>query len=244
MCNSQHTVLCYLIRYISLAESRHDLPSCTKFHAFHTLLFAHHRARDVSLEAATSMLASAAYVLAWHQGAGDAGDESDDEDDAGADGDEDEDDDGDGRREDNVDQGRDIAEDGRTPNEPLHAVYEGIQGSRGDVVAWLARAKQAERDAMLHHVAAIAMHRAAVPEHNWESSSTAPVVCFASFESAHPYRHSGGRWERRLRFPGAEHISLTFDAKCCTREGDLLTVYKDNTLTASWGAFGGTTKPW
>lgn len=38
-----------------------------------------------------------------------------------------------------------------------------------------------------------------------------------------------------VHFPGAPHITVSFDLKTDTRLGDYVTLYKDETLTETWG---------
>ena len=61
------------------------------------------------------------------------------------------------------------------------------------------------------------------------------LECHGSVESEHPYR-ACTNLGIPVCFPGAPHITITFDERTCTeRHADFVTIYKDESRTEYWG---------
>ena len=83
-----------------------------------------------------------------------------------------------------------------------------------------------------------------------EANLKASAYCSLRLESPHPYPH-GTSYTRRLHFPGAPYILLTFDTSSCTESEkghptDYLSIFRDDSLTEVWGKarFGGVVGNW
>ena len=75
------------------------------------------------------------------------------------------------------------------------------------------------------------------------SGGGSSVLCREVVESPHPYAH-GVDYFKRISFPGAAHITLTFDARCATetrreadapsRALDYVEIFRDESLSTLW----------
>ena len=175
------------------------------------------------------MLASASYVLAWHcQGEVEPT-----------------------RQEDDFDDYSELAymaqrhrkddqqaykTDGTDALIPLAEVFEAVQLQRLHIMTWLREsAEPAALDRVLSQVAGVSLRRGNLQLRNWEPSSRPALKCVRNVESSHPYLAATDTYQV-VHFPGAPHMTLTFDPRCVTERGsDYVVIYKDETLTDTWG---------
>ena len=122
---------------------------------------------------------------------------------------------------------------------PMSDVFDVIQRQRRNIVNWVRRTTRSgdrdKLDALLSQVAGVALRRGRLSYRNWETSNVSVLECVDEVESEHPYR-SRTNLGIPVRFPGAPHITITFDERTCTeRNADYVTIYKDETRTEYWG---------
>lgn len=129
--------------------------------------------------------------------------------------------------------------DGYTLLVPMCDVFDVVQRQRRNIVQWVRRTTRAgdseKLDALLCQVAGVALRRGRLTYKNWETSNVSVLECKDEVESEHPYR-ARTNLGIPVRFPGAPHITISFDARTRTEHNaDYVTIYKDESRTEFWG---------
>lgn len=138
---------------------------------------------------------------------------------------------------------------------PWHDVFTAIVRHREGLVNWLVRIERIKSclvngkergvsaiDVVLSHVLMITQRRAKCDLVKWICKRE-KMECVRWIESPHPYPNMQELYTK-ICFPGASHITITFDhptgteAKSLNR-GDSLNIFHDETLSRQWACYSG-----
>lgn len=141
---------------------------------------------------------------------------------------------------------------------PWHDVFTAVVRHREQLITWLGRLERFKTclinghvsdssalDVVLSHVLMITRRRPKCELLRWESESESggKRTCVRWVESPHPYPNSTEVYTR-ISFPGASHLTITFDPLSCTEAkhkklADMLQIFHDETLSREWVRFSG-----
>eukprot|EP01127_Copromyxa_protea_P015833 TRINITY_DN4616_c0_g1_i6.p1 TRINITY_DN4616_c0_g1~~TRINITY_DN4616_c0_g1_i6.p1 ORF type:complete len:2171 (-),score=323.68 TRINITY_DN4616_c0_g1_i6:5955-12314(-) len=121
-------------------------------------------------------------------------------------------------------------------NNPIYDVFLSFQRKRNTIINWIASQPPEKAQEIIQKTAeaSIGYRFGQQDETKWEEIRSKPPMCQYVVESEHLYRGPIQMYQS-VRFPGAEYISIRFDGLCSIAATDYVTIYKDESLTSTWG---------